>query len=233
MHRRIPTTGVVTVAVVDADELVVRGLLSMLAPERSVRLVKLSSPLGADVALLDTSTPGAERRLAELCADPRIRRVAVYTWNFRPWLADRFIGHCASAYLAKSLSSGDLVRALHAIHAGRTVVAPLGQGSRVTAAWPDRGHGITTREAELLSHIAAGLSNEEVAQQMSISINSVKGHVRSAYRKIGVERRSQAVLWAAARGLTAPSSEDGPLHWGCPRHSAPAVPHQDSAAATG
>ena len=50
----------------------------------------------------------------------------------------------------------------------------------------------------MLSLIAGGLSNTDVAARMGLSINSVKSYVRSSYRKIGVESRSQAVLW----GLT-------------------------------
>ena len=130
-----------------------------------------------------------------------------------------FLARCASGYLAKSLPANELVQALHAIHAGREVVAPLGGASPITAGPRDRESGITPREAELLSLIAAGLSNEEVASRMRVSINSVKGYIRSAYRKIGVERRSQAVLWAVAKGLVAPShvapAHPDPARAGC------------------
>jgi len=204
MRRNTPSTAI-TVALIDADELVVRGTASMLLSRGdSVRLVSFSAQTGVDIALFDAPVLGGEERLDALCADPRIRRVAVYTWNFQPWLADRFIGGCASGYLAKSLPAIELVEALHAIHAGRRVVAPLGAPSRVGVGGRDDESGITPREAELLALIASGLSNDEVASRMRISINSVKGYIRSAYRKVGVERRSQAVLWAVSKGLVAP-----------------------------
>jgi hypothetical protein len=49
--------------------------------------------------------------------------------------------------------------------------------------------------------IARGLSNYEIAERAHISMNSIKSYIRSAYRKIGVERRTQAVLWAVANGF--------------------------------
>lgn len=55
--------------------------------------------------------------------------------------------------------------------------------------------GLTRREAEMLGLIARGLSNQEIADAAFLSINSVKTHIRTAYRKLGVTRRSQAVGW--------------------------------------
>ena len=67
--------------------------------------------------------------------------------------------------------------------------------------WPGRDHGLSARESEVLCLIAQGLSNQEIADRAYLSINSVKTYIRSAYRKIGVERRTQAVLWATRNGL--------------------------------
>ena len=52
-----------------------------------------------------------------------------------------------------------------------------------------------------LALIATGRSNDEIAQEMRISLNSVKSYIRSAYRKTGVQSRSQAVLWAVTHGV--------------------------------
>jgi DNA-binding CsgD family transcriptional regulator len=49
--------------------------------------------------------------------------------------------------------------------------------------------------------IARGLSNQEIAERAHVSINSIKSYIRSAYRKIGAERRSQAIIWAMANGF--------------------------------
>lgn len=62
------------------------------------------------------------------------------------------------------------------------------------------GHRLTEREIQVLEGIAQGLSNQQIADRAFISINSVKSYIRSAYRKIGVRNRSQAVAWGIRRG---------------------------------
>ena len=66
---------------------------------------------------------------------------------------------------------------------------------------PGREAGLTAREAEVLALITQGLSNQEIAQRSYLSINSVKTYIRTAYRKIGVERRAQAVVWGMQHGF--------------------------------
>jgi two-component system, NarL family, response regulator LiaR len=193
---------VLRVALVDADELVVRGFAAMLQSlGEGCELVDLSSS-SADVVLYDAlATQTAARRVTTLLADPRVGKVVVYTWNFQPWLAGDLIRQGASGYLAKSLSAHELLTALRAVHGGRVVVAPDRRGNGDGTAWVGQEDGLTAREAEVLSLIAGGLSNTDVAARMGLSINSVKSYVRSCYRKIGVESRSQAVLWGLTHGL--------------------------------
>ena len=64
------------------------------------------------------------------------------------------------------------------------------------------GHsaGLNSREAAILTSIAQGLSNAEIADREFLSINTVKTYIRSAYGKIGVQTRSQAVLWVLKSG---------------------------------
>jgi DNA-binding CsgD family transcriptional regulator len=58
--------------------------------------------------------------------------------------------------------------------------------------------------------IATGMSNREIADRSYLSINTVKSYIRSAYRKVGAERRSQAVLWALEHGFTAIPATSAP-----------------------
>ena len=194
---------VLRVALVDADEIVVRGVAAMLqAHGDHCQLVDLSSS-GADVVLYDTVAVGQARgRVARLLADARVGKVVVYTWNFQPWLAGDLIREGASGYLSKALPAGELVAALRAVHAGRVVVAPDRRGTHDGTAW--------VGQDEVLSLIAGGLSNTDVAARMGLSINSVKSYVRSSYRKIGVESRSQAVLWGLTHGLGPGSGTEAP-----------------------
>ena len=72
---------------------------------------------------------------------------------------------------------------------------------RSLGVWPGREFGLTEREAEVLALITQGLSNQEIAERSYLSINSVKTYIRTAYRKIGVTRRSQAVVWGMKHGF--------------------------------
>ena len=61
--------------------------------------------------------------------------------------------------------------------------------------------GLTEREVAILELIAAGFTNDQIAAELFVSINTVKTHVRAAYRRIGAKSRSQAVIWALGQGL--------------------------------
>ena len=67
--------------------------------------------------------------------------------------------------------------------------------------WPGRTEGLTNRESEILALITQGKSNEDVAALTFLSKNSIKSYIRSAYRKIGVSSRTQAVLWGVEHGF--------------------------------
>lgn len=67
---------------------------------------------------------------------------------------------------------------------------------------PERDVSLTDREVDVLTFITHGLSNREVAAKCFLSINSVKTYIRSAYRKIGAESRTQAVIWCLQHGFS-------------------------------
>jgi DNA-binding NarL/FixJ family response regulator len=104
----------------------------------------------------------------------------------------------------ENVASADLLDALEAA-AGRRRDA--GRNVRLGS----RGV-LTDRERMVLTLIADGLTNGEIAAQLYLSINSVKTYVRTAYRKIGVDTRSQAVLWGVQHGLVDPGDGATPLH---------------------
>ncbi len=202
---------VIRVALVNDDEVVVRGLDSMLRNyAHRIEIVELvagkqvSEPV--DVALYDTFGMGQGNGTAvkQLVENPRVRTVAVYTWNFQPWLTRDTLSQGVRGYLSKSLPAARLVEALTAIAAGQLVVSPSkGRSTLVGGDWPGRAEGLTAREAEVLSLITMGLSNQEIAERTLLSLNSIKSYIRSAYRKIDVDSRSKAVLWGVEHGLRA------------------------------
>ena len=94
--------------------------------------------------------------------------------------------------------------ALEAIHAGEVVISePSGRMRSASGLdWPGRVEGLTDRESEILALITQGKSNAEVAALTFLSPNTVKSYIRSVYRKINVDSRTQAVLWGVRHGFT-------------------------------
>lgn len=68
---------------------------------------------------------------------------------------------------------------------------------------------LSARELQIMSRICHGDSNLDIAAELYLSINTVKTHIRSAYRRIGITRRVEAVLWGAEYGLV-PHEQSGP-----------------------
>jgi DNA-binding NarL/FixJ family response regulator len=206
----MPKAAPVRVALVDDYDVVVIGLAHLFDGYRDrivVAELATNRPVRdeVDVVLYDSfAQPEADHDdIAVLVGNPHARHVAVYTWNFHPALVDSAMAKGASGYLSKTLPANELVIAVEAIADGKIVVSDPPPRSRSTAGldWPGRTEGLTDREAEVLALITQGKSNIEIAQVMYISINTVKSYIRSAYRKIGVTRRSAALLWGIAHGF--------------------------------
>jgi len=105
----------------------------------------------------------------------------------------------AHGRLSKTMTGEEIVAGVEAIHVGRDRTAALPLDGRCHPAVAEAG--LTPREQEVLTLITRGLTNQEIADRVYISINSVKTYVRTAYRKVGVTRRSQAVSWGVQHGL--------------------------------
>jgi len=199
------------IAIVNDYELVVAGIAAMLAPHyERVAVVELDSNLpvlsDVDVILYDTfgQVQGDGVDLEDLVRGSDAK-VVIYSWNTQPDLVERAIRRGASGYLSKELSSDEVVDALEAVHEGRVLVPrPSATPTHeVVGDWPGREVGLTAREAEVLALITRGFSNQEIAERSYLSINSVKTYIRTAYRRIGVTRRAQAVVWGMKHGFEA------------------------------
>ncbi len=196
-------------AIVNDYEVIVRGVAEMFRNyEDRVEVVELdartpvSTPV--DVALYDTFAQGHTdpARTREILGNGRVRRLAIYTWDFVPRLATESLAAGASAYLSKSMPAEQLVRAVEKVHEGQRFVSPIpGRTTPPAGSWPAREEGLTPRESEVLCLIAQGMSNQDIAARTALSINSVKSYIRTAYRKIGTTSRTQAVLWGIEHGL--------------------------------
>ncbi|BDV31571.1 DNA-binding response regulator [Microbacterium terricola] len=197
-------------ALVDDYDVVLRGLAHMFDDYRDrVVVAEINANTethdAVDVVLYDSfAQPESDHiEIAALVKNPRARRVVVYTWNFQPELIDAARSLGVDGYLSKTLTAAELVAAIEAVHAGEVVVSD--HTPRVASApgsdWPGRLEGITDRESEILALITQGKSNSEVARLTYLSPNTVKSYIRSAYRKVGVSSRTQAVIWGIGHGF--------------------------------
>lgn len=199
--------GPVRVALMNDYEIVVQGLARLLEPYRDrVHLVELDSRTTparpVDVVLYDTFAQhqGDRMALREILGEGGAAKVVVYSWNTGEEVVEGAGRSGAAGYLSKGMSAAELVEALERVHAGEQVQDRT-VSERDTGDWPGRPEGLSAREAEVVALITQGLSNDEIARRTYLSINSVKTYIRSAYRKMGVTRRSQAVLWGVRHGF--------------------------------
>jgi len=194
----------VRVALSNDYELALLGLAQMMALHPSkVQVVDLTTlthpPHEPDIILFDTFG-----RLPD--HDPKLRRVVeendakvvVYSWEEYPEESAR--RHGAVGYLHKGLGAEELVSEILAIHDGKRP-ASRARHEEPLLTWPGQVVGLSQRESEMVTFITRGLSNDEIARRSYLSINTVKSYIRSAYRKIGVQSRAQAVAWGYRNGF--------------------------------
>jgi DNA-binding NarL/FixJ family response regulator len=206
-----PAAAPILVALVNDYDVVVAGIARMLDAYRDrvvVAELDMNQPVKdrVDIALYDNyAQPESDKdEVSTLVANPCARRVVVYTWNFHPELIDAAKQQGVAGYLSKTLPGRDLVTALERVHAGEVVVSepPKQRAAAPGLDWPGRGEGLTERESEILALITQGMSNADVVDLTFLSPNTVKSYIRSVYRKIGVDSRTQAVLWGVRHGFT-------------------------------
>jgi DNA-binding NarL/FixJ family response regulator len=216
------SAGPLRVVLVDDHEMVVAGLKAMLAPFRGrVRVVgeaigaehavSVISGLAPDIVLCDVRMQGASG--LDLCRtirerDPQRKVVLLSVYDDEQYLFQALRAG-ASGYLLKKISGDELVRQLELAHTGVTVIDPTLAGRTADTAsrlqsdefWPGARQGLTQRESEVLSFMVTGLSNRGIATRLIVSDETVKSHLRSIYRKLGVADRTSAVATALREGI--------------------------------
>ncbi|WP_182526495.1 helix-turn-helix transcriptional regulator [Nocardioides dongkuii] len=151
-----------------------------------------------DILLVDTFgrlTPNDDmlRRLAQ----DTDAKVVVYGWHPPESVAHDY---GVAGVVPRDVTGTELADALVTIHEAEDASGAAG-GRR--ARWRGAGHGLSAREAEVLTLIVRGLSNQEIAERCLLSANTVKAYIRTCYRKIRAEGRSQAVAWGVRHGFAA------------------------------
>lgn len=199
----------VRVTVVNDYLVIVAGVNALLAPysdrvEVVERHTVTSGSDPVDVALYDTfgAPMGKYARLTSLLDDPLVGAVAIYSFAADQRAVRDSLEAGAHGFLSKSLPASELVEGIEKIAAGQPVTN-VGQGLSMMRSdrWPAKDNGLSPREAEIIGLIVQGLSNHHIATRYYLSPNTVKTYIRSAYRKMGVTTRAQAVAWGIEHGL--------------------------------
>jgi DNA-binding NarL/FixJ family response regulator len=154
-----------------------------------------------DLALVDYRMPHLEgvELLGQLRENAPEMLIAVYTADSDQKIVAAVFEAGAHALILKDAPLSDLVQALNAIRSGRRYVDPA--LARVALGAPSGKPSLTPREAEVLAHVADGLSHDEIGKQLSISPETVRTHVRKACERLNARTRTHAVATALRLGL--------------------------------
>ena len=150
-----------------------------------------------DVALYDTfGQPTLQpSHIDRLVRDPAIARVAIYSFDHTEADLLAAMDAGAAAYLSKATPADRLVDQLERIAAGEQVTTASGllatAATRSDRRWPGQELGLSEREAEVAVLAALGRPNADIGQSLCIGIDTVKTHLRRAFRKVGVRNRTE------------------------------------------
>ena len=204
----------IRVYLLDDHDVVREGLTFLLEQQEDIIVVGQSATaaeataripaLRPDVAVLDARLPdgsGIEVCRAVRAVDPSINALILTSYDDDEALFAAIMAG-ASGYVLKEIRSSDLVTAVRHVAAGRSLIDPAMTAAvleriRHGPETPDELAALTDQERILLGHIAEGLTNRQIAEQMFLAEKTVKNYVSSILAKLGLERRTQAAVLAS------------------------------------
>ena len=129
--------------------------------------------------------------------------------DLRPDLAARAVAKGVDACVTLAGDVDEILEVIRSAVAGEGQPDAAGPGHDASGTYAVLGEdaGLTPRETEILQLLTLGLSNQQIAEECFLSINSVKSYIRSAYRRIGATSRSQAVVWCIQHGFEPPGED--------------------------
>ncbi|OBB80209.1 DNA-binding response regulator [Mycobacterium colombiense] len=204
----------VKVFLVDDHEVVRRGLSDLLASDPDLQIVgeagtvaeaKARIPaLQPDVAVLDVRLPDGNG--IELCRDlvsdhPDLRCLMLTSFTSDEAMLEAILAG-ASGFVVKDIKGMELARAIKEVGAGKSLLdnraaAALMAKLRGTTTREDPLSGLTEQERTLLGLLSEGLTNRQIAARMFLAEKTVKNYVSRLLAKLGMERRTQAAVFAS------------------------------------
>ena len=198
----------IRVVVVDDHSLVRAGLINLVEAAEDIDVVGeaadgqqalgIVSAAGPDVVLMDLSMPvldGVAATRALMANDPDLAVIALTSFSDRSQV-QAVLAAGAVGYLLKDCAPRDLLAAVRAAAAGHTPLDPRIAGLLLPTRTPDPRSLLSDREAEVLTLAATGLANKQIGRRLGISEATVKAHLGSVFRRIGVADRTSAAMWA-------------------------------------
>ncbi|MEU5420504.1 response regulator [Streptomyces sp. NPDC020799] len=217
----------IRVLIADDQMMVRQGFTVLLNAEPGIEVVGQAvdgldavakvAELAPDVVLMDIRMPGlggieATRRVTG--PDAAVKVLVLTTFDLDEYVYEALRAG-ASGFLLKDASAAELAQAVRVVAAGDALLAPnitkrlIAEFSRMTgtprAPLKDRVGGLTERETEVLSLVAQGLSNGEIAERLVVAEQTVKTHVSRILVKLGLRDRTQATVFAYETGLVRPA----------------------------
>ena len=200
------------------DHEIVRHGLAAVFKDSSVRIVgtaasseeaiKLARKLKPDVVLLDVRMADKDaieaiRKIRAAAPDAKVVMLSAFD---NPTYVARSVSAGAHDYLLKTATRAELIQAVTGAATGG-VPSRAGEMRRMVSAMAQRSAPadaelpLTPRETQVLRHVAMGLANKEIADALEISVETVKEHVQNLLRKISLNDRTQAAVWAIRHGI--------------------------------
>jgi NarL family two-component system response regulator LiaR len=215
----------IRVFIADDHPIVRRGIRNLLETEADIQVVGEADNgrdaiaaverLAPDVVLMDLIMPEidgieATRRIRNLLASVRILVLTSFATDDKVFPA---IKAGALGYLIKDTAPEELVRAIRQVHQGEPTLHPaIAQKMLHEIAQPSNQprspEPLTAREMEVLKLVAQGLSNQEIAQKLVVSVATVYTHVSNILGKLHLASRTQAALYALREGLASLYDQD-------------------------
>jgi two-component system, NarL family, response regulator DevR len=215
--RKHPLSNILRVFLLDDHEVVRRGLKELLEADGDVEVVGEAGtaeqalaripPTNPHVAVLDVRLPDGDG--IEVCREVRSRHPGIHCLMLTSFTDDEALLQSmlagASGYVAKQIRGADIVDAVRRVADGQSLLDPAVAARardrlRAEPEEDERLARLSAQERTILALIADGLTNRQIAERLNLAEKTVKNYVSNLLAKMGMERRTQAAVFAARLG---------------------------------